>query len=105
MFRLTYRDKYDPKQTNVEIFNDTKDVGYAILDLTDSEKEANAVIDWCNNAGFGDRRTRNLCYILECVSESQLNKPVKQKKAKNVWLFRMQCLNSIVNKREATKSV
>ena len=85
MFRLTYRDKYDPKQTNVEIFNDTKDVGYAILDLTDSEKEANAVIDWCNNAGFGDRRARKLCYILECVSESQLNKPAKQKRAKNVW--------------------
>lgn len=79
MFRLTYRDKYDKDHSRTEYFDDIKDIGQALINLVDNEKEEQYAMEWCGRANFGDKVVRQqFGYKLECFSETELKNKVEQ---------------------------
>ena len=78
MFRFTYRPKEDRDHSRTEYFNDTKDLSQAILNLTDSDKEADLAYKWLERAGFKDKVIRQkFNYKIECFNEDELKSKVE----------------------------
>ncbi len=84
MFRVTYRPKNDRDHSRTELFNDTKDLGQFILNLTDNEKEANSAMKWCSEASFGSKITRQPNYKIECFNEDALAKDIENKVVRKI---------------------
>lgn len=78
MFRLTYRDKYDKDHSRTEYFDDIKDIGQALINLVDNEKEEQSAMNWCGRAHWGDKVVRQqFGYKLECFNEEQLKADIQ----------------------------
>ena len=76
MFKLTY------KQHGTQLesyFDDIKDIGQALINIVNDEKEENAAMKWCGNAKFGDSIVRQKYkYKIECFSEEVLRKYIEK---------------------------
>lgn len=75
MFKLTY--KQHGAQL-VSYFDDIKDIGQALINIVNNEKEEKAAMDWCGNANLGDSIVRQKYkYKIECFSEEALRKYIE----------------------------
>lgn len=75
MFKLTYK-QYGTQL--VSYFNDIKDIGQALINIVNDEKEENAAMKWCGNAHIGDSIVRQKYkYKIECFSEEALRKYIE----------------------------
>lgn len=76
MFKLTYK-QYGTQL--VSYFDDIKDIGQALINIVNDEKEENNAMKWCGNAKFGDSIVRQKYkYKIECFSEETLRKYIEK---------------------------
>lgn len=78
MFRLTYREPHDRDHSEVEYFDDIKDLGQALINIVDNEKEENSAMEWCGRAHWGDKVVRQqFGYKIECFNEEKLKADIQ----------------------------
>lgn len=78
MFRLTYRDPHDRDHSKVEYFDDIKDLGQALINIVDNEREEQSAMDWCGRAHWGDKVVRQqFGYKIECFNEEKLKADIQ----------------------------
>jgi hypothetical protein len=78
MFRLTYRDPHDRDHSKVEYFDDIKNLGQALINIVDNEKEENSAMEWCGRAHWGDKVVRQqFGYKIECFNEEKLKTDIQ----------------------------